>query len=337
VLSEAPKEWRAAVARWSRENRKLRGVVSGRDEYLAYQTIIAAWPAELLAEELDEAALEAYRERIAAYMLKAAREAKLRTSWTNPDEAYETGLDGFVRAILDPARAPGFLKSIHNGARLLAAAGAINGLAQVVLRTTSPGVPDTYQGGEFWDLNLVDPDNRRPVDFAARDSALQVFDDALARGVTREELARDLLAAWPDGRIKLYLLATLLRYGVAAEWSRDGYEPLAASGSRAQHVIAYARGASVVVVPRLPWTLARDRPPLGAVWDDTAIVLPEDGTQRYREVLTDRIVVASAGDGPATLALAETLAVLPVAVLAPAQDDRDGDAKQQKETEGRTL
>ena len=134
-----------------------------------------------------------------------------------------------MRTILDPARSSTFLGSLARGARSLAATGMTNGLAQAVLKATAPGVPDTYQGGELWDLSLVDPDNRRPVDFAARAAALRELDDALAAGTPREHIARDLFAAWPDGRIKLYVLATLLRR--RARPAGRTVRPLAATGA----------------------------------------------------------------------------------------------------------
>jgi (1->4)-alpha-D-glucan 1-alpha-D-glucosylmutase len=316
VLSEVPDQWRRVLARWSRLNRKHRGVVTPLDEYLTYQTILGAWPVELLASELNVDALASLSDRVAAYVLKAAREAKLRTSWTNPDEEYENALDAFVRAVLDPNRSSAFLESLRTGAKSLAATGMTNGLAQVVLKATAPGVPDVYQGTELWDLSLVDPDNRRPVDFALRASALDALDAALAGGTPREDVARDLLAGWADGRIKLYVLATLLRRGAEGAWPANSYEPLAAAGERARHVVAFARGAAITIVPRLPRALSVDAPPLGDVWGSTSVALPENAFSRYRDVLTGR-VIATAGETPRTLPLAEVLAVLPVAVLEP--------------------
>ena len=317
AISEVPDLWRRALARWSRLNRKHRGVVTPLAEYVVYQTILGAWPVELLSAELDVAALDGFTDRIAAYARKAAREAKLRTSWTNPDAEYETALDEFVRAILDPRRSSAFLESLRTGARSLAATGMTNGLAQVVLKATAPGVPDTYQGTELWDLSLVDPDNRRPVDFAARATALRALDDALAAGTPRAALARDLLAAWPDGRIKLYVLATLLRRRAIDAWPADAYAPLVASGRHAAHVVAFRRGSALVVVPRLPRTLSVERPPLADVWDDTALLLDGDAAAAYRDILTDRIVSVGVHAGRQTLALSGVLTVLPVAVLEP--------------------
>lgn len=318
VLSEIPDDWRRALARWSRLNRKHRGVVTRLAEYVIYQTLLGAWPAELLADDLDPAALDAFTERIVAYAIKAGREAKVRTSWTNPDGLYERALEEFVRAILDPQRSAEFVASLARGARSVAATGLTNGLTQAVLKATSPGVPDTYQGTELWDLSLVDPDNRRPVDFTDRTRTLRALDDALAAGMPRDALARDLLAAWPDGRVKLYVLATLLRHRAAAAWPDEAYTPLAAAGEHAQHVVAFARNGAVIVTPRLVRTLSGEVPPLGDVWGDTAVTLAESAAHAYRDVLTGRSVPTTRRSGQSALALRDALAVLPVAVLEPA-------------------
>jgi (1->4)-alpha-D-glucan 1-alpha-D-glucosylmutase len=261
--------------------------------------------------------LRPFAERVAAYLLKAAREAKLRTSWASPDEAYETALERFVRRALDPALSARFLEALRDFVRALAPPALANGLAQTVLRATAPGVPDTFQGTELWDLSLVDPDNRRPVDFAARDAALQGFDDVLTTGTTREQLATELLAGWSDGRIKLYVLATLLRRRAERGWPANAYQPLEADGARADHAVAYARGETVVVVPRLPRTLAGSNLPLGAVWQATFVVLPQRSAARYRDLLTGRDLPVAVREGRRVLPLADALAVLPVAVLEP--------------------
>ncbi len=230
-----------------------------------------------------------------------------------------------MRALLDPHRSRAFLDDLRGFAHGVAASAVANSLAQAVLKTTAPGVPDTYQGTELWDLSLVDPDNRRPVDFAARTEMLRALDAAVADDTAagsgaaqRERLAAELLAGWRDGRIKLYVLATLLRHTAAAGWPADAYAPLDVSGERAEHVVAFARGAALVVVPRLPRTLAGEASPLGDVWGATALALPDGAAARYRDVLTGRIVAAAERDGRSVLPLAEALAVLPVAVLEPA-------------------
>ena len=313
VLSEIPEAWRSALARWSRRNRRHRGMTSATAEYLLYQTLVGSWPIELLDGELDAGALDAYAGRIAAYMQKASREAKQHTSWTSPNERYESALENFVRTLLEPSSSAAFLEDIRGFARGVAASGAINGLAQAVLKATAPGVPDTYQGAELWDLSLVDPDNRRPVDFALRARWLAALDAACDGGTPRERLAAELLASWQDGRIKLYVLATLLRR--ARETGPQPYTALAAEGERANHAIAYARDGDVVVVPRLPRTLSGDEPPLGGVWESTSIELPQGAPATFRDVLTGRQVRAH----DRRLSLRDVLAVLPVAVLEPAK------------------
>ena len=235
VLSEMPHEWRRALARWTALNREHRTIVSLLDEYGIYQTMLGAWPMELLAGELDAQALASLADRIAAYSLKAAREAKLSTSWTNPDADYERALDEFVRSILDPQRSPAFLESLRGAARSVAATGLTNSLAQVVLKATAPGVPDTYQGTELWDLSLVDPDNRRPVDFTLRANALRALDDAIAAGHAargaRARAARDV-----DGRAN-----QAVRARNAAAPPRSG--ELAGSRVRAARSARHARRA----------------------------------------------------------------------------------------------
>jgi len=324
VLSEIPVEWRRALARWSRLNA---GFVLAQDggrtpsalgEYVFYQTAVGAWPAELLGDTLEPDALRAFADRVAAYVLKAAREATLRTSWASPDESYESALEHFVRRTLDPSLSGRFLGALRDFVRALTQPALANGLAQTVLRATAPGVPDTYQGAELWDLNLVDPDNRRPVDFGARETALRGFDEQLAAGTTREALAAQLLANGSDGGIKLYVLATLLRRRAERPWAPGAYQPLEADGARADHAVAYARDQTLVVVPRLPRTLAGSGLPLGAVWQNTALVLPQDAPARYRDLLTGRDLTVAARDGRCRLPLADVLAALPVAVLEPA-------------------
>src|SRR5690606_11382827 len=184
ALSELPLEWRREVNRWARLNRSKRREVDGQripgrnDEYLLYQTLIGAWPLEI--DTVEHPGLAAFAERIVAYMIKASREAKARTSWTAPDEEYEAGLERFVRRILDPQEGRPFIADLLAFEPLIARIGAVNGLAQALLRLTAPGVPDTYQGCELWDLSLVDPDNRRPVDFEQRRAWLEQEADPAA-------------------------------------------------------------------------------------------------------------------------------------------------------------
>jgi (1->4)-alpha-D-glucan 1-alpha-D-glucosylmutase len=321
ALSELPLEWRQRVGRWARLNRSKRREFDGQrvpgrnDEYLLYQTLLGAWPLEMDAP--DHPALAGFTERIVAYMIKASREAKLRTSWTAPDLAYEEGVEQFVRRILDPVSARAFLADLLSFQARIARIGAVNGLAQTLLRLTAPGVPDTYQGCELWDLSLVDPDNRRPVDYELRRSYLEQDADPEA-----------LLAGWRDGRIKQQVVARTLalRRRVPELFSRGDYVALSTAGAHAERVVAFARrtpdAAVLVVAPRLvaPLLAEDDLPlPPAAAWAETSIELPEgwpDGP------LVDALSGAQRRPRSARLSVAEVLAELPVALLATAAPPR---------------
>jgi (1->4)-alpha-D-glucan 1-alpha-D-glucosylmutase len=245
ALSEIPHDWTSTVAQWKMLNAPhvvTNGTMrapSATFEYMLYQTLIGVWP----ADGQDDTLLE----RVQAYALKAAREGKQETSWLNPNEAYEAGVRSFIAAILDPAKSREFLQSLTSLAQRMALLGALNSLSQITLKTTIPGIPDIYQGTEFWDLSMVDPDNRRPVDFAARETAL--------KDVETPDWAR-LVEDWPDGRIKLALTRHLLklRGELSAVFTMGSYEPLEVSGEHRDHIIAFARrrgaDAAIVVVGR---------------------------------------------------------------------------------------
>ena len=321
VLSELPREWRAAVNRWARLNRRYKTRVEGtpapdrNDEYVFYQTLLGAWPWGM------ETPNEDFVERIDAFMLKAAREAQVHTTWINPDEAYETALRDFVRAALDTSRPNPFLEDIATLREVVAHTGAINALAQQLLKLTAPGVPDIYQGTELWDQSLVDPDNRRPVDYTRRARLLR----ELHRRRPGRRLAADLLEAKADGRVKLYLTSRALACREAHPdlFARGDYVPLTAEGAAADHVVAYARRDAdrevIVVVPRLVAGLIGKelRDPIGPeIWGDTRLRLPsaEPGT-RYRDVFSGETIKVSAGDDGAILPVSEVFAAFPFALL----------------------
>jgi (1->4)-alpha-D-glucan 1-alpha-D-glucosylmutase len=235
ALSEIPGEWTGAVARWKVLNAPHLAVngdlraPSPATEYMLYQALLGAWPME--------GPDAGFTERIQAYALKAVREGKEQTSWLNPHEAYEAGLATFIERILDPARSGEFIESISAMASRVALLGALNSLSQLTLKATLPGVPDFYQGTEFWDLSLVDPDNRRPVDFAACAAALSALGTP-----DWGALAQD----WRDGHIKLAWTAHLLKLRAElAEAFTDGdYQPLDVSGLHRDRVIAFTRRKS---------------------------------------------------------------------------------------------
>jgi (1->4)-alpha-D-glucan 1-alpha-D-glucosylmutase len=321
VLSELPREWRAAVNRWARLNRRRKTRLEGapapdrNDEYLFYQTLLGAWPWEMESPD------EAFVDRMAAVMLKAAREAQIHTSWVNPDPGYEDALHAFVRATLDASHPNPFLDDVATLRDLVANAGAFNALSQQLLKLTAPGVPDIYQGTEVWEQSLVDPDNRRPVDYALRTRLLR----GLRRRKPGRRLAAELLATKVDGRIKLYLTwrALAFRAGRPDLFARGEYVPLAAEGSAAAHVVAFARRTAgdevVVAVPRLVTGLTRQElfDPIGPkIWGETRVIIPgaEPGVH-YRDVFSEETVEARAGPSGAELRLAEVFAVLPFALL----------------------
>lgn len=217
---------------------------SPADELLLYQTLLGSWPLELDLQDLG--ALGRYAERVRQWQQKALREAKLRSSWSAPNDAYEQACATYVDELLLGPQNQQLRRSLHDAAQHIASAGALNGLAQCLLRMTSPGVPDLYQGNEYWDLSLVDPDNRRPVDYAVRRASL---DDSVPLA--------ELLAHWRDGRIKQALIARVLdaRQAHPQLFQRGAYLPLTVHGRHADKVLAFARlgedARAIVVVPRL--------------------------------------------------------------------------------------
>ncbi len=274
VLSECPGEWGATLRGWMAANARHRTTGEAPtpgDEIMSYQMILGAWPTTLGAA--DRAGRRAFAQRLAGWQAKALHEAKLRTSWTSPDEAYETAARGFLDAVMDDDR---FIVEVVAFVDRIGPAGAVNGLAQAVLKLTVPGVPDIYQGTEFWDQSLVDPDNRRPVDFATRAAALK----AMASGTA--EAPSVLAPAWRDGRVKQAVIARILglRAHAPVLFARGDYAPLPIEGPCADRVIAFSRrhgdAALLVVVPRLPLGLkvGPDLVVPPAAWEGTAVAVP---------------------------------------------------------------
>ena len=325
VLSEIPREWRAAVGRWHRLNRTHlrnaddRPAPDRNDEYLLYQTLVGAWPLD--APTPDETAR--FTARIQAYMAKATREAKVHTSWINPNEGYDEAVRNFVARILEPSAENKFPADFANFHRPVALLGMFNSLAQTLVKITAPGVPDFYQGTELWDLSLVDPDNRRPVDFAARERALTDLEAHLRAGHL-DALVDELLARWPDGRVKLYTIHRALtgRRAHPALFQQGAYVPLQAVGSHAAHVCAFARQMGtesvVVVVPRLMAALTGhgSRLPLGGeVWADTRVLLSPELAGPRIHAFTGEAVAPAGRAGEVALPVAGLLDLFPVALL----------------------
>ena len=306
------------LTRWSRMNRARKREIDGRpapgpnQEYLLYQTLIGTWP----LHPMDDAALAAYRERIEGYMLKAAREAKMRTSWSDVSAEYEEALRQFIGAVLEPRESNLFLSDLSVAHQRIARFGLLNSLAQTLCKLTAPGVPDIYQGNETWDFSLVDPDNRRPVDYASRRQMLTAV---------RGQKPGPLIDSIEDGRAKIYLICKTLQYRRANErLFRDGdYVQARTTGAYANHLLAYARRHgdrfALIVVPRLFARLLGERqcPPLGAeVWSDTAIELPRGcALSTLHNVLDDTSIAVVEIDGRRTVRASEVFAGFPGAIL----------------------
>ena len=324
VLSEMPRLWRQMLVRWRRINRLRKREIEGRpapgpnQEYLLYQILLGSWP----LEKMDDAALRAYAERIAAYMIKASREAKSRTSWSDRSKEYEDALTQFVHTLLEPRDGNFFLNEIRAAQQRIARFGILNSLSQTLCKLTAPGVPDIYQGNELLDFSLVDPDNRRPVDYARRAGLLSELE---AHGAADPKFARALLADLNDSRAKLYLTwrALQFRKAHAALFDAGEYLPADVTGVRASHLCAYARHRgnerALVVIPRLYARLLgeRDQLPLGErVWDDTAIEPPGGPAgARWHNVLDGRAIDTQLSDGRLALPASKVLANFPVALL----------------------
>ncbi len=320
VLSELPELWSERVNAWHGFNTaKLRSdggrpVPDANDEYLLYQSLVGAWP----FGQMDDQARQDFTARVQSYMEKATREAKRHTSWLNPNPAYDDGLREFVADILaDGGNA--FLDDFLPFQQVVSRLGMVNSLAQTLVKIASPGVPDIYQGQELWDFSLVDPDNRRPVDYELRMRLMKELETRRGEAGVRG-MARELVEAWEDGRIKLHVVQTALRLRAALPdvFTGGGYVPLVAEGGRAEHVVSFARtggGAAVIVaVPRLVATLTRERGfalPEAADWKGTRIPVPDELAGRYRNALTGEEL----RPGKHGLDAREVFADFPVALL----------------------
>jgi (1->4)-alpha-D-glucan 1-alpha-D-glucosylmutase len=288
VLSEVPELWTRHVKRWSRGNESLKkdGAPDANEELLIYQTLLGMWP-------LDDSEEEAVPDRLRTFLEKAAREAKTHSSWLLPDAEYERAMQDFAVGLLEHEA---FAQSFRRFQKRIAFHGAINALAQVVLKACSPGVPDFYQGTELWDFSLVDPDNRRPVDYERRTRMLASF---------RNADAGKLLRQWKDGRVKLFVTAKVLEARKRhIDVFRSGTYRAVDGGA---NCVAFTRGDSVLVaVPRLTTQLVKPPHfPVGDVWGETALAVGGN----WRNVFTGETV------GGDQLALREVFATFPVAVL----------------------
>jgi (1->4)-alpha-D-glucan 1-alpha-D-glucosylmutase len=323
VLSEMPGDWSAAVMRWRRLNHPKKVTISdgrvvpdGNEEYLLYQALVGIWPfAAVLPDD--------FTSRIQRYMNKAVHEAKVNLSYVNDNPEYVAALNEFIDGILAPGSAGKrnpFPQRMEEFVRTVAYFGAINSLAQLLLKITSPGIPDFYQGNELWELRLVDPDNRHRVDFDLRRQFLEELLPRV-RQDQRVELCSDLLANYQDGRIKMFVTLQSLNFRREhAELFRAGsYIPLSTSNEKQEHLVAFARAyedrVAVVAVPRFSYTLMRGRiqPSIGEAWGNAALQLPaETMGMRLVNVFTGEIIPANGRALPCR----DLFAHFPVALLA---------------------
>ncbi len=327
VLSEISTEWKDRLKRWRHMNRgKKRRLASmlapaANDEYLLYQTLAGAWP----LEELDRKGLEAFRSRVEQYFLKAVREAKVHTAWVNTNQEYEEAATGFVRDILSDEWPNPFLEDMVAFKQRIARFGLFNSLSQLILKLTSPGVPDIYQGSELWNFTLVDPDNRRLVDYKRRQSLLAELQREFLASEQSPEKVFSLLESMEDGRIKLYVLWKCLavRNDLPALFQEGEYIPLEVKGKFAEHLCAFARRHDgrqlIVAAPRWFARLLGGEEifPLGEkVWVDTCIEMPGPCRGiKCRDVFTGRWVAHCEEEDLIRLPAAEIFSHLPVALL----------------------
>lgn len=334
VLSEIPHVWRKAVNRWARLNRRHHREVDGQpapsrnDEYLFYQSLIGIWP----LTPPDGKSFRELAARIAAYMEKATREAKVHTSWINPDSEYDAAVREFVAAVLDDHPKNRFLVDFRGFYEQVVDRGLYSALSQTLLKLTSPGVPDIYQGQELWDFSLVDPDNRRAVDFAQRRKMLAKLQKAVGRDDrSLLSLARQLAQAPRDPRLKLFVTWRVLQFRRHHPdvFGLGDYIPLEVSGPQATHVCAFARACpspmgaeqktAIVIAPRLlaQWTpLKTDslaaQPTLGSgIWEDTYVTVGSVTSSPLKNLFTGQ--VSSIEDG--RLSVARALSDFPVALM----------------------
>ncbi|MBI5604376.1 MAG: malto-oligosyltrehalose synthase [Deltaproteobacteria bacterium] len=351
VLSELPDEWGKCLVRWGRINKKKKSLIDDQrvpdpnEEYFLYQTLLGAWPLppqnksalpfiEKVASTLlktfpshpaDETDRDIFVRRIKEYMVKAVREAKIHSSWINPDLAYEEALLQFIEALLSPPTNNAFLKDFKPFQEKLAYWGMFNSLSQTLLKIVSPGTPDFYQGTELWDFSLADPDNRRPVDFKIRQDLLKKLKkkvEAARKDLTG--LAEELIRDWKDGRIKLYVTFRALNYRRENHllFAEGIYLPLTAEGKRNRNICAFARQkedkTALIIVPRLlaGQGLSPEIPPLGKVWEDSQLFIPDEiAGDHFYNIFTGETAQVVEREGRRTLPLEVVFAFFPLALL----------------------
>ncbi len=323
VLSEIPEEWRIKLKSWGKINRKSKRRVHGlmapdnNDEYFLYQTLVGAFPFAGVAQSR-------FAQRVRDYAIKAVREAKVHTAWLKADTDYEEAYISFIDQLLNPDPKNAFLREFLPFQRKVAHFGLLNSLSQTIIKIGCPGVPDFYQGAELWDLNLVDPDNRRPVDFQRRKALLQ--DIKSADQSDNSALVETLLTNGEDGRVKLFLIFKALkaRNQFRELFQQGRYIPLETAGRFRDHVIAFARNREkewvLIVAPRFLTGLTQEgKYPLGTeIWHDTSVILPPGASATWTDALTGWVV-----KGERRLLMGEVLRSFPVSLLIGSKKLRD--------------
>ncbi|HVF90258.1 MAG TPA: malto-oligosyltrehalose synthase, partial [Blastocatellia bacterium] len=318
TLTEMPGEWARHLELWSGQNRKHKTLIEGEEapsrnrEYFLYQTLLGSFP-------FDEGERGAYVQRVKDYMVKAAREAKVRTFWQDPSRDYEAALLSFVEAVLTPSTGNEFLESFEVFRKKVARFGAFNSLSQALVKITSPGVPDFYQGSELWDFSLVDPDNRRPVDYRKRAAFLREIKEREQADLPA--LLEELLSKIEDGRVKLFTIyrALMARNENRELFDEGEYLPLGVTGARAENVVAFARRGgpgspsrwAITIAPRLLTSVVGERElPLGAAWRNTRVELPEGAPKAWSHAFTGQVI-----DGREEIELSEAFRRFPACLL----------------------
>lgn len=325
VLSEIPELWDEVINRWYAMNHKLKIKKEGEfipdenEEYLLYQTLIGSWP----LYPMDAEAQADYRKRIQRYMIKAIKEAKIHTSWINPNKNYEDGMEQFIKSILNFDSKNPFIAELQAFTPKIITAGMLNSLSQILIKATSPGIPDFYQGNEIWEFSLVDPDNRGPVDFEKRRNLLKTICDAKEGG--HGDLLRELLQHPEDGRIKLMVTAYALhtRKRLSTLFEKGSYLPLTVVGEKQNHLIAYARTegkkTAIVIASRFFASLMSNQGMImdPAIWRGTHVDLPiELNEKRFRNIFTQmEVTIDKNHEGQPCIDLGGVLAPLSVALL----------------------
>jgi (1->4)-alpha-D-glucan 1-alpha-D-glucosylmutase len=330
VLSEIPGEWQQHLERWVKLNARHKTKVNGQlipdrnEEIFLYQTLLGAYP----LQPVENDAYGRFLDRLQSYVIKATREAKVHTRWTLPNAAHEEALQKFVAALLRPAKQNAFLADFRHFHQQISLAGMLNGLSQTLLKIVSPGIPDFYQGSELWDLRLVDPDNRAPVDFQKR---VAMFDALKNRG-TMDSAASDLMQHRQDGRVKLFTIGAALNFRKDHRelFAAGDFQQLPATGERRDHIIAilrhYKQDWALLVAPR--WLARAKSADPQQFWQDTAISLPPNAPARWQNIFTQESTKSA--DGRNTLPISKLLQHFPVALLRPAEVPRQKPARTNK-------